>query len=362
MSGPQKRPQAMEFRSVRLSAVEAEVQVLWRGDGAPADLAGWASGPMSSTTKTVPSRFRLLPPRPDDPATRQAEDAARQAARIAGVPEEPSPSVVGRFVIADPCYWRPGAPYLYRVRLDSAATGLHVDDALGLRWLETSGGRLRCGGEPWFLETLQPDFYEYMNRTSLPTLQRFAALGLIWAPAVWDFEALGWHFQPKDRGPESFWNLGSHGGLGLIADGAAFSSLDEFLRAAAEPSVLLVQNAPPAAAERMSQLDGPLVADRIEGESFDVRPSTALAGVPGSAVRIRRLAAWLSVSLDTAGRLALRQETEGLGCGGWLGELGDDAVPTVRGFEELAPRMSPDGVDAGRDSELGGREPPAAGS
>lgn len=319
MSGLQKRPQAMEFRSVRLSAVEAEVQVLWRGDGAPADLAGWASGPMSSVTKTVPSRFRLLPPRPDDPATRQAEEAARQAARIAGVPEEPPPVVVGRFVIADPCYWRPGAPYLYRVRLESAATRLYVEDALGLRWLETSGGRLRCGGEPWFFEGLRPDYSEKLAPLPESVLDALAARGLVWAPNLESFEEV--------------WSWASFAGLGLIVDGLAFSSSDEFFRATAEPSILFVQDVPPAAAARLAQLDGPLAAEWMEGEGFLVRPATSLAGAPGSSVRIRPLVAPFTASLDGPGRLALRQETESLGCGGWLGELGGGREPQVRGFQ-----------------------------
>ena len=107
--------------------------------------------------------------------------------RAALVDQGPGPTLLARAVVPDPCCWSPDLPAIYDVTVE-LRRGEHVvwqeRREIGLRWLGTSGRRLKLEARPWVLRGVR-------TTSAVETLPRHwhaARAGFI-APAAAD-EAL----------------------------------------------------------------------------------------------------------------------------------------------------------------------------
>ncbi len=90
-------------------------------------LAGHITGPRSRLTRTLPATVAL---------------------RDLG----PGPHQLARAIVPDPCFWAPGAPYLYDVQVDllqGRTVVAQSQHTIGLRRCGVQGSQLRLESQPW---------------------------------------------------------------------------------------------------------------------------------------------------------------------------------------------------------------------
>ena len=118
------------------SAAEARVYALLPADAAPAGctLSGVVIGPQCALAHTLDATAPLID---------------------RGLATERAPAtLVAEALIADPCFWSPDLPMLYKVRVELRRAGERlaaVEHSLGIRPLGTRGRRLLFGGRPYVL-------------------------------------------------------------------------------------------------------------------------------------------------------------------------------------------------------------------
>ena len=124
----------------------AHVYVRWtpagQMSGPGLSLSGEVRGPISRLARTLPASVPLV-----------NQPAAGTLLACASVP--------------DPCFWMPGAPYLYTVRAevrDSARVLAQAEQQLGVRVLGIAGRRFRLAGKGWMPRAVHRDLLRQQDQ------------------------------------------------------------------------------------------------------------------------------------------------------------------------------------------------------
>jgi hypothetical protein len=143
----------------------AQVYVRWSASR-PQELAGITlggtiRGPFSRLARTLPATVPL-------------------------VDQGPGESLLARAVVPDPCYWVPGAPYLYAVRVEARHGGRVVAEAectLGIRPLGVAGRRFKLAGKGWMPRAVHRDLVQPMDVNDLAAWRELGAVMIARSPS-----------------------------------------------------------------------------------------------------------------------------------------------------------------------------------
>jgi|GEM_PF-4595097 len=140
----------------RATPAEARIYARIPAVGLPAGarLTGSVRGPKSAFSHTLSATIPLV-------------DLGPGAARVAEA------------VVPEPCFWTPGMPYLYEVRVSLEVGGqawAQSEQMLGIRPMGSSHRRLVLEGKPWILRTVEPS--DFTIESLIPWREAKASLVL----------------------------------------------------------------------------------------------------------------------------------------------------------------------------------------
>ncbi len=142
----------------------AHVYVRWSAsdevDLRALSLGGTIRGPFNHLARTLPATVRL-------------------------VDQGPGESLLARAIVPDPCYWVPGAPYLYNVRVEARDGGRVIAEAqrtLGIRALGAAGRRFRLAGKGWLPRAIHRDLVKGPNADDLAAWRELGAVMIARSP------------------------------------------------------------------------------------------------------------------------------------------------------------------------------------
>ncbi len=94
-------------------------------------------------------------------------------------------SLVARAVVPDPCYWLPGAPYLYTVHVearDSQRVVAGAERMLGIRPLGVAGRRWKLAGKGWLPRAVHRELVHEHEADDLPAWRDAGAVMIARSP------------------------------------------------------------------------------------------------------------------------------------------------------------------------------------
>src|SRR5438552_9828096 len=126
----------------------AHVYVRCSGIPAPSSqltLAGTVRGPFSQLARTLPATVPLADQGPGD-------------------------SLLARPILPDPCFWTPGAPYLYTVQIeirDGRRVVAEAERTVGIRPLGIAGRRFKLAGKGWLPRAIHREIVDEEDANDL---------------------------------------------------------------------------------------------------------------------------------------------------------------------------------------------------
>jgi hypothetical protein len=221
LSMPVSFPDKLEVFYGAADPAAAQVYVRWSGmrgtEASRLTLTGTVRGPFSHLARTLPATVPLAD-------------------------QGPGEGLLARAVLPDPCYWMPGAPYLYHVQAEArdGERGIaQADRTLGIRPLGVAGRRFRLAGKGWTLRAIHRDLVGQDDADELAAWRELGAAMIARSPA------------------DELCRQASQQGVLLVADCRSGDEVAEIRRLAQWPAVGMMMLSGQASSEYDLRTDEP---------------------------------------------------------------------------------------------------------